>query len=151
MTEIKDLFQKYNKSEDRWILIAPVSEKGQLKLRCFMSKKRNSDIFENVYTYNIGLGELLKFLNANSFGQAYNGIVKNKKKRIGFQTETDHEKGLFTKFDVLQTMIRGRTKLLLEMVTMLQSRYDLEANMNRLEQRKSMEQLELEFEAFYDY
>ena len=133
-------------------MICPILENGQVKLKCFMGKKENPlYIFGYTYTYEINLNILLKFLQANSYGQAYNGLIKYRQDRVGFDNTPNKEKGLFTKKDVLHTMVQGKTKLLLDITTLLQGRHQLVTNMEQLTERKRKKQLEREFDVFYNY
>ena len=59
--------------------------------------------------------------------------------------------GIFTKKDVLHTMVQGKTKLLLNILTLLQGRHQLVTNMEQLTERKRKKQLEREFDVFYNY
>lgn len=149
MVTIKNLFDKYENSS-KWLLICPVLENGQVKLRCFMSKTNNG-VFQNCYTYKANLEILLKFVQSNSFGQAYNGLIKYRQQRIGFQDKPNKETKEFKKQDIIECMIKGRTKMLLDVITLLQSRHGIITNMEQLVEHKRKKELEAEFDAFYNY
>lgn len=103
------LIDKYNNSIDNWILPIPVIDNGELKLRCFMSRKQKGH-FTDIYTYSIdNQNVLLKFFTEKSYGQAYHKFIRLFKKRDKFFMETDHEKGFFTMEDVKNTMFIGKT------------------------------------------
>lgn len=147
--EVKDLINKFNNSS-RWIFVCPVLENGQVKLRCFMSKTKDG-IFQNCYTYEANLEILLKFIQANSYGQAYNGLIKYRQDRVGFQEQPSKETREFTQHDIIECMVQGKTKILLELITLLQNRHGIITNMQQLVEHKRKKQLEREFDAFYNY
>lgn len=104
------LIDKYNNSIDNWILPVPVFDNGELKLRCFMSRKQKG-VFTDIYTYNIDKyrNTLLDFFTEKSYGQAYHKFIRLLKDRDDFVLESDHEKGFFTMEDVKNTMFIGKT------------------------------------------
>ena len=104
------LIDKYNNSIDNWILPVPVFDNGELKLRCFMSRKQKG-VFTDIYTYNIDKYRniLLNFFTEKSYGQAYHKFIRLLKDRDDFMLESDHEKGFFTMEDIKNTMFIGKT------------------------------------------
>lgn len=104
------LIDKYNNSIDNWIIPIPVFDNGELKLRCFMSRKQKG-VFTDIYTYNIDKYRdvLLDFFTEKSYGQAYHKFIRLLKDRDDFVLESDHEKGFFTMEDVKNTMFIGKT------------------------------------------
>ena len=104
------LIDKYNNSIDNWILPVPVFDNGELKLRCFMSRKQKG-VFTDIYTYNIDKYRniLLNFFTEKSYGQAYHKFIRLLKDRDDFVLESDHEKGFFTMEDIKNTMFIGKT------------------------------------------
>lgn len=104
------LIDKYNNSIDHWIIPVPVFDNGELKLRCFMSRKQKG-VFTDIYTYNIDKcrNVLLDFFTEKSYGQAYHKFIRLLKDRDDFVLESDHEKGFFTMEDIKNTMFIGQT------------------------------------------
>lgn len=104
------LIDKYNNSIDHWIIPVPVFDNGELKLRCFMSRKQKG-VFTDIYTYNIDKHRnvLLDFFTEKSYGQAYHKFIRLLKDRDDFVLESDHEKGFFTMEDIKNTMFIGQT------------------------------------------
>lgn len=122
MLSIDNIFVKYHNSSDKWILPIPVVENGQLKLRCYMTRKNSlKGIFNDCYTYNVDLNTLSDFFSYKSHGQAYNELIKFKKARTGFVEESDHIKGVFMMSDVLESAKTGRTALVIEAINTLMS------------------------------
>lgn len=122
MLNIDNIFIKYHNSSEKWILPLPVVEKGQLKLRCYMTRKNSlKGIFNDCYTYNVDLNTLSDFFSYKSHGQAYNELIKYKKTRTGFVEESDHIKGVFMMSDILESAKLGRTALVIEAINTLMS------------------------------
>lgn len=122
MLSIDNIFVKYHNSSEKWLLPLPVVEKGQLKLRCYMTRKNSlKGIFNDCYTYNVDLNTLSDFFSYKSHGQAYNELIKFKKARTGFVEESDHIKGVFMMSDVLESAKTGRTVLVIEAINTLMS------------------------------
>ena len=111
------LIDKYNNSLDNWILPIPVFDDGELKLRCFMSRKQKG-VFTDIYTYNINnyRNILLDFFTEKSYGQAYHKFIRLLKDRDDFILESDHEKGFFTMEDIKNTMFVGKTAYICSVV-----------------------------------
>lgn len=122
MLNIDNIFIKYHNSSEKWILPLPVVEQGQIKLRCYMTRKNGlKGIFNDCYTYNVDLNTLADFFSYKSNGQAYNELIKFKKARTGFVEESDHIKGIFMISDVLESAKAGRTALVIEAINTLMS------------------------------
>lgn len=122
MLNINNIFIKYHNSSEKWLLPLPVVENGQLKLRCYMTRKNSlKGIFHDCYTYNVDLNTLSNFFSYKSHGQAYNELIKFKKARTGFIEESDHIKGVFMMSDVLESAKSGRTALVIEAINTLMS------------------------------
>lgn len=122
MLSIDNIFVKYHNSSEKWLLPLPVVENGQLKLRCYMTRKNSlKGIFNDCYTYNVDLNTLSDFFSYKSHGQAYNELIKFKKARTGFVEESDHIKGVFMMSDVLESAKLGRTTLVVEAINTLMS------------------------------
>lgn len=122
MLSIDNIFVKYHNSSEKWILPLPVVEQGQIKLRCYMTRKNGlKGIFNDCYTYNVDLNTLADFFSYKSNGQAYNELIKFKKARTGFVEESDHIKGIFMMSDVLESAKAGRTALVIEAINTLMS------------------------------
>lgn len=122
MFNIDNIFIKYVNSSEKWILAIPVVEKGQLKLRCFMTDRNElTGTFQNCYTYNVSFNLLTDFFSYKSHGQAYNELIKYKKTRTGFFGEADHVKGLWNMSDIKETIINGKTALVCEAINHLMS------------------------------
>lgn len=122
MLNIDNIFIKYMNSSEKWILAIPVVEDGQIKLRCFMTKRKElTGTFQNCYTYNVSFALLTDFYSYKSHGQAYNELIRNKKARTGFFNEPDHVKGFWTMSDIQETIINGKTILVCEAVNHLMS------------------------------
>ena len=122
MLNIDNIFIKYHNSSEKWILPLPVVEQGQIKLRCYMTRKNGlKGIFNDCYTYNVDLNTLADFFSYKSNGQAYNELIKFKKARTGFVEESDHIKGIFMMSDVLESAKAGRTALVIEAINTLMS------------------------------
>lgn len=122
MLNINNIFIKYHNSSEKWLLPLPVVENGQLKLRCYMTRKNSlKGIFNDCYTYNVDLNTLSDFFSYKSHGQAYNELIKFKKARTGFIEESDHIKGVFMMSDVLESAKSGRTTLVIEAINTLMS------------------------------
>lgn len=120
MLNIDNIFIKYMNSSEKWILAIPVVEKGQIKLRCFMTgRKELTGTFQNCYTYNVSFALLTDFYSYKSHGQAYNELIKNKKARTGFFNEPDHVKGFWNMSDIKETIINGKTALVCEAINHL--------------------------------
>lgn len=120
MLNIDNIFIKYVNSSEKWILAIPVVENGQIKLRCFMTgRKELTGTFQNCYTYNVSFQLLADFFSYKSHGQAYNELIKYKRARTGFFGEPDHVKGLWTMGDIKETIINGKTALLCEAINHL--------------------------------
>lgn len=120
MLNIDNIFIKYMNSSEKWILAIPVVEKGQLKLRCFMTgRKELTGTFQNCYTYDVSFNLLTDFYSYKSHGQAYNELIKFKKARTGFFGEPDHIKGFWTMSDIKETIINGKTALVCEAINHL--------------------------------
>lgn len=120
MLNIDNIFIKYVNSSEKWILAIPVVEKGQLKLRCFMTGRNElTGTFQNCYTYNVSFNLLTDFFSYKSHGQAYNELIKYKKTRTGFFGEADHVKGLWNMSDIKETIINGKTALVCEAINHL--------------------------------
>ena len=162
MFNIDNIFIKYVNSSEKWILAIPVIEAGQIKLRCFMTdKKELTGTFQNCYTYNVSFALLTDFYSYKSHGQAYNELIKNKKARTGFFGEADHVKGLWTMSDIKETIINGKTALVCEAINHLMSlsnrSFTLEAITNAEKEARKIEkeklaQLEAELlDMGYDY
>lgn len=117
MLNIDNIFVKYINSSEKWILPVPVIEAGQVKLRCYMTRRDSlTGVFNDCYTYNVSFSTLADFFSYKSHGQAYNELIKFKKVRTGFLSEPDHIKGHFTISDIKETIINGKTALLLEAI-----------------------------------
>lgn len=117
MLNIDNLFVKYINSSEKWILPIPVLEDGQMKLRCFMTRRNAlTGTFQAVYTYNVDFRFLSDFFAYKSNGQAYNQMVKFKKHRVGFLDEPSKITGEFTMQDVRNTVLNGRTVYVLEIL-----------------------------------
>ena len=162
MFNIDNIFIKYVNSSEKWILAIPVVEKGQLKLRCFMTdRKELTGTFQNCYTYDVSFNLLTDFYSYKSHGQAYNELIKFKKARTGFFGEADHVKGLWTMSDIKETIINGKTALVCEAINHLMSlsnrSFTLEAITNAEKEARKIEkeklaQLEAELlDMGYDY
>lgn len=122
MLSIDNIFVKYHNSSEKWLLPLPVVENGQLKLRCYMTRKNSlKGIFNDCYTYNVDLNTLSDFFSYKSHGQAYNELIKFKKARTGFVKESDHIKGVFMMSDILESAKSGRTALVIEAINTLMS------------------------------
>lgn len=122
MLNVDNIFIKYHNSSEKWILPLPVVEQGQIKLRCYMTRKNSlKGIFNDCYTYNVDLNTLADFFSYKSHGQAYNELIKFKKARTGFVEESDHIKGVFMMSDVLESAKLGRTALVIEAINTLMS------------------------------
>lgn len=122
MISIDNIFVKYVNSSEKWLLAIPVTEKGQLKLRCYMTRKNSlKGVFNDCYTYNVDLNTLADFFSYKSHGQAYNELIKFKKARTGFVEESDHIKGIFMMSDVLESAKTGRTALVIKAINTLMS------------------------------
>ena len=122
MLNVDNIFVKYANSSEKWLLALPVVENGQLKLRCYMTRKNElTGVFNNCYTYNVDLNTLADFFSYKSHGQAYNELIKYKKARTGFVEESDHIKGVFMMSDVLKSAKLGRTALVIEAINTLMS------------------------------
>ena len=122
MITIDNIFVKYANSSEKWLLALPVVENGQLKLRCYMTRKSElTGVFNDCYTYNVDLNTLADFFSYKSHGQAYNELIKFKKARTGFIEESDHMKGVFMMSDVLESAKTGRTALVIEAINTLMS------------------------------
>ena len=122
MISIDNIFVKYVNSSEKWLLAIPVTEKGQLKLRCYMTRKNSlKGVFNDCYTYNVDLNTLADFFSYKSHGQAYNELIKFKKARTGFVEESDHIKGVFMMSDILESAKTGRTALVIEAINTLMS------------------------------
>lgn len=122
MLNIDNIFIKYHNSSEKWLLPLPVVENGQLKLRCYMTRRNTlKGIFNDCYTYNVDLNTLSDFFSYKSHGQAYNELIKFKKARTGFVEESDHIKGIFMMSDVLESAKLGRTVLVIEAINTLMS------------------------------
>lgn len=122
MLNIDNIFIKYHNSSEKWLLPLPVVENGQLKLRCYMTRKNAlKGVFNDCYTYNVDLNTLSDFFSYKSHGQAYNELIKYKKARTGFVEESDHIKGIFMMSDVLESAKLGRTVLVIEAINTLMS------------------------------
>ena len=120
MLNIDNIFIKYMNSSEKWILAIPVVEQGQIKLRCFMTgRKELTGTFQNCYTYNVSFALLTDFYSYKSHGQAYNELIKNKKARTGFFNEPDHVKGFWNMSDIKETIINGKTALVCEAINHL--------------------------------
>lgn len=120
MLNIDNIFIKYVNSSEKWILAIPVVEKGQLKLRCFMTGRNElTGTFQNCYTYNVSFNLLTDFFSYKSHGQAYNELIKYKKTRTGFFGEADHVKGLWNMSDIKETIINGKTASVCEAINHL--------------------------------
>lgn len=149
MLNIDNIFVKYHNSSDKWILPIPVVENGQLKLRCYMTRKNApKGIFNDVYTYNVSFNTLSDFFSYKSHGQAYNELIKFKKARTGFIEESDHMKGIFMMSDVLETVKQGRSKLVLEAVehimNLQQRTFTIEAITEIEKEQRKQEQIQLQ-------
>lgn len=122
MITIDNIFVKYANSSEKWLLALPVVENGQLKLRCYMTRRNElTGVFNNCYTYNVDLNTLANFFSYKSNGQAYNELIKYKKTRTGFVEESDHIKGVFMMSDILESAKLGRTALIIEAINTLMS------------------------------
>lgn len=122
MITIDNIFVKYANSSEKWLLALPVVENGQLKLRCYMTRRNGlTGMFNDCYTYNVDLNTLSDFFSYKSHGQAYNELIKFKKSRTGFVEESDHIKGVFMMSDVLESAKLGRTALVIEAINTLMS------------------------------
>lgn len=120
MLNIDNIFIKYMNSSEKWILAIPVVENGQIKLRCFMtSRKELTGTFQNCYTYNVSFSALIDFFSYKSHGQAYNELIKCQKTRTGFFGEPDHIKGLWTMNDIKETIINGKSNIVCEAINHL--------------------------------
>ena len=111
------IIDKYKNSTDHWILPIPVFDNGELKIRCFMSRKKIGH-FTDIYTYNIDKSRhlLVLFYKEKSYGQAYHKFLRLIKHRDTFILENDHEKGFFTMEDVKNTMFIGQTAYICSMI-----------------------------------
>ena len=122
MITIDNIFIKYANSSEKWLLALPVVENGQLKLRCYMTRRNGlTGVFNDCYTYNVDLNTLADFFSYKSHGQAYNELIKFKKARTGFIEESDHIKGVFMMSDVLESAKLGRSALVIEAINTLMS------------------------------
>lgn len=158
MLNIDNIFIKYVNSSEKWILAIPVIEAGQLKLRCFMTRRKElTGTFQDCYTYNVNLDTLSNFFSYKSYGQAYNELIKFKKARTSFLEEADHVKGIFTLADVKETAINGKTKLVLDWISkkmVLENRlFTLEAITEKEKaERKAIKEMEAQLlDMGYDY
>ena len=148
MLNIDNIFIKYMNSSEKWILAIPVVEQGQIKLRCFMTgKKELTGTFQNCYTYNVSFNLLTDFFSYKSHGQAYNELIKNKKARTGFFGEADHVKGHWNMSDIKETIINGKTTLVCEAINHLMNltnrSFTLEAITEAEKQARKLEKEEL--------
>lgn len=117
MLNVDNLFIKYINSSEKWILPIPVLENGQMKLRCFMTRKNAlTGTFQAVYTYDVDFRFLSDFFSYKSNGQAYNQMIRCKKHRVGFLDEPSKITGEFTIKDVKDTVLNGRTVYVLEIL-----------------------------------
>ena len=117
MLNVDNLFIKYVNSSEKWLLPIPVLENGQMKLRCFMTRRKALvGTFQSIYTYDVDFRFLSDFFSYKSNGQAYNQMIKYKKHRIGFLDEPSKVTGEFTMQDVKDTVINGRTVYVLEIL-----------------------------------
>lgn len=149
MLNIDNIFVKYHNSSEKWILPIPVIEQGQIKLRCYMTRKNGlKGVFNDVYTYNVSLNTLSDFFSYKSHGQAYNELIKFKKARTGFIGEPDHIKGIFMMSDVLETVKQGRSKLVLEAVehimNLQQRTFTIEAITEIEKEQRKQEKIQLQ-------
>ena len=114
------LCTKFQKSIDGWILPIPTVEDGKYKIRCFMNRtsKTNYDgeyilEFKDIYTYICpSFEDMVKFYMFQSFGQAYNGFLKNIQTRTSFQNENDHIQGRFLVEKVLKSNFLGESAMI---------------------------------------
>lgn len=126
MLNIDNLFIKYINSSEKWILPIPVIEDGQIKLRCYMTRRNQlTGTFQAIYTYDVDFRFLADFFAYQSHGQAYNQMVKFKKHRNGFLSEPSKVTGNFTLKDVKESVINGRTVYLLEIVNKFMNMHNL--------------------------
>lgn len=122
MLTIDNILVKYMNSSEKWILAIPVVENGQIKLRCFMTgRKELTGTFQNCYTYECSFTLLSDFYSYKSIGQAYNELIKFKKARTGFFGEASHTKGNWTISDIRETILNGRSALVCEAINKLMS------------------------------
>lgn len=148
MITIDNIFVKYANSSEKWLLALPVAENGQLKLRCYMTRRNElTGVFNDCYTYNVDLNTLADFFSYKSHGQAYNELIKFKKARTGFIEESDHIKGVFMMSDILETVKQGRSKLVLEAVehimNLQQRTFTIEAITEIEKEQRKQEQIQL--------
>ena len=149
MLSMDTIFVKYANSSEKWILPLPVVEKGQVKLRCYMTdKKEMTGIFNNCYTYNVDFNTLADFFSYKSHGQAYNELIKHKKRRTGFVGEANHIKGIFMMSDVLESAKNGRTSVVMEAINTLMSIqhrvFTMEAITKMEKEKRKKEKLHIE-------
>lgn len=148
MITVDNIFIKYANSSEKWLLALPVVENGQLKLRCYMTRRNElTGVFNDCYTYNVDLNTLADFFSYKSHGQAYNELIKFKKARTGFIEESDHIKGVFMMSDILETVKQGRSKLVLEAVehimNLQQRTFTIEAITEIEKEQRKQEQIQL--------
>jgi len=93
---IEKIFERYEKSRERWILPIPVKEDGQLKLICFMNhdKSGESPYFDAYYIYDIKLIVLHNFLMEESCGSAYWKYIRCKEPRNKFGELLDSKRNI---------------------------------------------------------
>lgn len=146
MLNVDNLFVKYINSSEKWILPIPVIEDGQMKLRCFMTRRKALvGTFQAVYTYDVDFRFLSDFFSYRSNGQAYNQLIKFKKHRVGFLDEPSKVVGEFGMKDVRDTVINGRTTYVLEILnqfmTLHNKHFTLEA-ISEVERKQSKAEYE---------
>lgn len=149
MLSVDKIFVKYANSSEKWILALPVVENGQIKLRCYMTRRKEmTGIFNDCYTYNVDFNTLADFFSYRSHGQAYNELIKYKKTRTGFIGEANHIKGTFMMSDVLESAKVGRSALVIEAINTLMSIqhrvFTMEAITELEKEQRKQEKLELE-------
>lgn len=156
MTEIKpsSLLTKYKQSSQGWILPLPIKENGKYKIRCFMNRSEEKDydgepivFFQDVYTYKVpNLEFLTAFFMFQSFGQAYNGFLRNKQDRSKFIKEEDHQKGKFLMEKVIKSSFLGNSADVCQEIQKEFNRIGFEFNLKPIKTKKTLEELYLEVE-----
>lgn len=115
----EDIMIKHLNSNEQWILPLPVIENGETKLRVYMRREKDLlGTFSSVYTYRVGMEDLMNFFSYRSNGQAYNELIKYKKRRISFFKEESKETGVFMLSDIKKAIIDGRSELVCEAITL---------------------------------
>jgi len=159
MLNVDNLFIKYINSSEKWLLPIPVLEDGQMKLRCFMTRRKALvGTFQSIYTYDVDFRFLSDFFSYKSNGQAYNQMIRCKKHRVGFLDEPSKVTGEFTIKDVKNTVLNGRTVYVLEILNQFMNlhnkHFTLEAisEMEKRQNKAEYNKIKLELANLgYDY